>query len=335
MITMNAKTIKAIALFSGGLDSILAVRLVLEQGIEVEAVNFTSVFYPSLQTVSSIAKDLKIKLKVFEVSREFFKILKNPKHSYGSNLNPCIDCHIFMFKKAAEYMRRAGGQFLISGEVLGERPMSQNKNSLKLIEKEAGLKGFILRPLSAKLLEQTIAEKEGLIEREKLLSISGRSRRPQLQLAQRFGITNYPAPAGGCLLTDEGFSRRMRDLMQRKKFFTVSDVELLKVGRHFRLGERTKLAVGRNAEENDKLSKLARNRDHYFYSMKTKGPVGIGRGIFTKDYLSGAVRIMARYCDKDNDASRIKIGYRRLPDKTEDFIIASSMKEEELSLLRL
>lgn len=331
---MSAKKIKAISLFSGGLDSILAVRLILEQGIEVEAVNFTSVFYPFSSSASSAAGDLKIELKVFEVSREFFRVFKNPKHGYGSNLNPCIDCHIFMFKKASQYMKKTGARFLISGEVLGERPMSQNKDTLRIIEKESGLAGFILRPLSAKLLEPTMAEKEGLVDREKLLSINGRSRKPQIQLAKEFGIINYPVPAGGCLLTDEGFSRRMRDLMRRKKNFTVSDIELLKVGRHFRLGERTKLVVGRDAEENSKLSKLAKTGDRYFYPVRTKGPLGIGRGIFNKKYISQAAKIMTRYSDK-NLTGEVKIAYRCLPDKTADFIIASSIKEEELGLLRI
>ncbi len=331
---MISKITKAIALFSGGLDSILATRLILEQSIEVEAVNFMTSFYNCVSEAQSAAGELGIKLKIFDVNKKFFKVLKSPKYGYGSNLNPCIDCHIFMFKKADEYMKERGAQFLISGEVLGERPMSQNKMALKIIEKNSGLEGLILRPLSAKLLEPTIPEREGLVDREKLLDIKGRSRKPQIQLAKQFGISNYSSPAGGCLLTDPGFTGRMRDLMEHKENFEVNDVELLKTGRHFRLGEKVKLIVGRNKEENDKLLTLAREGDLYFYPTRAKGPVGIGRGIFDKKQILAASGIIARYCDKDIEENP-EIAYRHLPAETIDFIKAKSMEKEKLNLLRI
>ncbi|MFH1381170.1 MAG: hypothetical protein ABIH57_03255, partial [Candidatus Omnitrophota bacterium] len=173
---------KAIALFSGGLDSILAVKLMLEQAIEVEAINFVTVFCTCTAhgktyiDSKSAADELGIKLKVLEVSKEYFKVIKNPKHGYGSNINPCLDCRIFMLKKAHQYMKETGAQFLVTGEVLGQRPMSQRKDAMRIIERDSGLEGLILRPLSAKLMDLTIPEKEGLVDREKLLSISGRSR---------------------------------------------------------------------------------------------------------------------------------------------------------------
>ena len=331
---MTKKTIKAISLFSGGLDSILATRLILEQSIEVEAVNFKTAFYNCIDKARSAAAELGIKFKAFEVNHDFFKVLKSPRYGYGSNLNPCIDCHIFMIRRAGQYMQESTAQFLISGEVLGERPMSQNKTALKTIEKNSGLEGFLLRPLSAKLLEPTIVEKKGLVDREKLLAIEGRSRKPQIQLARQFGIDNYSSPAGGCLLTDPAFADRMKDLMGHKRNFEVNDVELLKVGRHFRLEEKVKLIVGRNKEENDKLSALARKGDLYFYPTRAKGPVGIGRGTFDRKQILAALGIMARYCDKDIE-TKPEIAYRQLPGEAVDFMEVESMEERELDLLRI
>ncbi len=306
---------KAIALLSGGLDSILAVKLMLEQGIEIEAVNFLTVFCTctargkTCLASKSAADKLGIKLKVFEVSKEYFEVIKNPKYGYGRNINPCLDCRIFMFKKAGQYMKENSAQFLITGEVLGERPMSQREDAMRIIERDSGLKGLILRPLSAGLLDPTIPEKQGLVNREKLMSISGRSRKPQMRLATQLGIYDYPCPAGGCLLTDTGFANRMRDLIKHKPDFTVNDVQLLKVGRYFRLGPEAKLIVGRNEEENDRLLKLAQTPDLRFYPVGVKGPVGIGRGVFNSECSYTASSIIARYSDGDLKQS-IKIEYR-------------------------
>ena len=205
---MNNKKIKALVLLSGGLDSILAVKLLLEQGIEVEAINFRTNFCgPS--KARPAAKMLGVRLHEVDIRKEFLEVLKKPKHGYGSGMNPCIDCHALMLKKAGELMQKENScpersrriDFIATGEVLGERPMSQHKKALKIVEKEAGLEGYLLRPLSAKLLEPTIPEKENLVDREKLLAISGRNRKPQMELAARYGIKNYPTPAGGCALT--------------------------------------------------------------------------------------------------------------------------------------
>jgi len=199
--------IKALGLFSGGLDSIIAAKLIQEQGIEVELVNFYTPFFPSKNAIR-MAEQIKIPLKEIDVTKDYLKMLRKPKHGYGSEMNPCIDCKIFMFKKAKAYAKKIGAKFVFTGEVLGERPMSQNRNALELIEKETGLKGKLLRPLSAKLLPTTEAEKKW-IDRNRLLSINGRKRETQLELAKRFGIEGYPTPAGGCLLTDKEFAKKI------------------------------------------------------------------------------------------------------------------------------
>lgn len=331
---------KAIALLSGGLDSILAVKLMLEQGVEVEAVNFLTVFCTcttrgkTCLASKSAADKLGIKLKVFEVSKEYFEVIKNPKYGYGSNINPCLDCRIFMFKKAGQYMKESGAEFLITGEVLGQRPMSQRRDAMRIIERESGLKGLILRPLSAGLLEPTIPEKAGLVDKERLLSISGRSRKPQMRLAAQLGINDYPCPAGGCLLTDPGFARRMKDLIKHKQDFTVNDIQLLKVGRYFRLAPEAKLIVGRNEEENDKLSKLAQKGDLCFYPISVKGPIGIGRGGFNNDYLFAASSIIARYSDGDLE-QKLEIEYKDVSSSLTRQVTVLPMAPQEIEELRI
>ncbi|RLB74314.1 MAG: hypothetical protein DRH15_15550 [Deltaproteobacteria bacterium] len=331
---------KAIVLLSGGLDSILASKIILEQEIEVIAVNFLTVFCASTSKKSSClasksaAQKLGIKLKVFEVSKEYLNIVKNPRHGYGSNLNPCIDCRIFMFKKAGEFMRQVGAKFLITGEVLGERPMSQRKEAMKIIEKESGLEGLILRPLSAKLLEPTIPERKGWVDRKKLLAIKGRSRKPQIQLAEKLNISDYPHPSGGCLLTDPGFAKRMKDLMKFKPEFDVNDVKLLKTGRYFRLSKNAILVVGRNNEENERLLKLAKEKDLYFYPLKVKGPIGIGRGDFDEKDIFTSAGIIARYCD-GNLVQELEIGYRVISDNKTSQLSVLPFSQQELETLRI
>ena len=240
---------KAITLLSGGLDSTLASKMVMDQGVELEAVNFLTVFCTCTHRGESCLASQKavnrlgIPLRVFNVSDEYLDVVKHPKHGYGSHMNPCIDCRIFMLKKTQAYMKEIGASFIVTGEVLGQRPMSQRRDAMRLIEKEAELDGFILRPLSAKLLPATVPEKEGWVSREKLLDIQGRSRKPQMRLADHFGIQDYPCPAGGCLLTDPGFSMRLRDLALHEPDFSLNDVHLLKTGRHFRLSPKGKLIV--------------------------------------------------------------------------------------------
>ena len=211
-------------------------------------------------------------------------MLRKPKHGYGRNLNPCVDCKIFILKKAKKYAKEIGADFIFTGEVLGERPMSQHGPALKIIAEESGLKGKLLRPLSAKLLPETVAEKKGLVDRNKLLSIQGRSRKPQFELAKEYGITAFPSPAGGCLLTCEEYSKKLRDLFENKKRISMADVALLRVGRHFRLGK-NKIIVGRNEAENKFLTANKIQSDFYFELADIVGPTTLLQGPKQKSRL--------------------------------------------------
>ncbi len=302
--------VKAISLLSGGLDSILATKLIQNQGIEVVAFNVKTPFgIPKKDGVSeaeAAIKQLNIPLKVLPVEKDYIHMLRNPKHGYGKNMNPCIDCKIFILKQASKYAKEIGADFLFTGEVLGERPMSQHGPALKLIEEEAGLKGKLLRPLSAKLLQETVAERKGLVDRSKLMAISGRSRKPQFQLAKEFGITVYPSPAGGCLLTCEEYSKKLRDLFEHKKLVSGADAVLLRVGRHFRLGG-NKIIVGRNEAENKFLMSRKTKGEFYFELPNIVGPVTILQGSKTKKAIETAARLTAFYSDAKVD--RVKVNY--------------------------
>ena len=199
---------KAVALFSGGLDSILAIRLILEQGIEVHALNFLTLFCTCtskgcMHQATKAARQLDVPLKVMNITEEYMEVVKNPKYGRGRNMNPCLDCRIFTFRKAKDFMEEIGASFVVTGEVLGERPMSQRRNAMEVIEKESGLSGYIVRPLCAKLFEPTVPEREGIVDRNRLLDIQGRRRDRQISIAKDLGISDYPCPAGGCLLTSK------------------------------------------------------------------------------------------------------------------------------------
>lgn len=296
---------KAIALLSGGLDSILASRIIKDLGVELIAFNTVSPFCLCTHRSSSgcyhgaasAAKQLGLRFLNKDVSLEFLEIVNAPKHGYGSNVNPCIDCRILLFKKAKEVMQNEGAAFVITGEVVGQRPMSQRKVTMRLIEEESGMLGLVVRPLSARIMPATIPEKQGLISREKLLSISGRSRRCQLDLAKQLGINDYPCPSGGCLLTDPGFSRRVRDLISHGEL-TLRNVQLLKVGRHFRLSSNAKLIVGRNEKENEHLSACSEEGGCVFAPDQIAGPTALGMGLLTPALVELACSIVARYCDR-------------------------------------
>ena len=269
------KKTKALLLFSGGLDSILAAKILMEQGIKVVPVFFKSFFFgPEIAKKS--AKEIGLKLKVIDFSKEHLKIVKKPKYGYGKAMNPCLDCHILMLKKAKKIMKKEKFDFVATGEVLGERPMSQNKKALKLVEKESSLKGYLLRPLSAKLLELTIPEKKGLVLRKRLLDIKGRSRKKQIKLAKKFKIKRYPSPAGGCLLTDPEFSKRLKKLFEKYPKCNENDIEFLKVGRHF-WERKVKIIVGRNHKENLKIKKLAKKPDVLIEMKNYPGPTTLIR----------------------------------------------------------
>ena len=328
--------ITAVALFSGGLDSILAVKLIQEQGIEVRGVNFKTPFFGLDKTCAAI-KNLDIDLEIIDITQELLEILRNPKHGFGKNMNPCIDCHALMFKKAGEYMTRIGASFILSGEVLGERPMSQNRNSLNIIERESGFEGRILRPLSALLLAETIPEKEGLVERNKLLDISGRSRKRQIELAAKMGIEDYPSPAGGCKLTEPAFSKRLRDLFTQG-VFSSEEIELLKLGRHFRLSRDIKLVVGRNKEENKQLLNFFQNEDFLFEAKNLKGPVSLLKkgSKVNNELIDKSCRITARYCDRNEEENEeVDISYYSKPKELVRTMKVKPLIEDELEILRV
>ena len=312
---MKAK-IKAVGLLSGGLDSTIAAKLMLEQGIEVCAVNFTSPFCtctPKKAGCAAVITAVKqlgdIPLRRAALRDEYLEMVQNPKHGYGSGLNPCIDCRIMKIHKAGEYMRQIGASFLFTGEVLGQRPMSQHRRAIELIDRESGLRGYILRPLSAAHFEPTIPEKEGWVDRSKLLGISGRSRKEQISLATEKGIEDYPCPAGGCLLTDKNFADRMRDYFAYTETPSMKDIPLLKVGRHFRLDSGDRVIVARNKQECNTLKKICPNTDHLLSPVNFSGPVVVllGTGLeaavekmleYTKRKISEDARIAHRHAGK-------------------------------------
>ncbi len=295
--------VKALILFSGGLDSVLAVKLLQIQNIEVEGICFTSNFFGCAKAKKA-AEEIGIKLNIVDISKELLDIVKNPQSGYGKNLNPCIDCHSLMLKKASVYLtpqppllirrgggaeRRGRGNIIATGEVLGQRPFSQNKEALARIEKIAGVE--ILRPLSAKLLPETAYEKQGLVNRGRLLNIRGRSRERQTELIEKYKLKNYSSPAGGCLLTDPEFSNRLMKMLDYWPDCDVNDVELLKHGRIFWLKTRIDInlkqihtnykkaliVVGRHEEDNENLEKLARRGDVLLELGDIAGPITVIR----------------------------------------------------------
>ncbi len=322
---------KAIALISGGLDSTLAAKLIKEQGIEVIGLRFK---IPFCAKGSRNSLNSGIEIKEVDINDDFLEMIKNPRYGYGSQMNPCIDCKILMLRKSKELLEQYGAKFIVTGEVLGQRPMSQHKQALFTIAKQAGLEGLVLRPLCAKLLPETIPETEGWIKREKLFSFSGRSRKQQMELAETLGMREYAQPAGGCLLTDPQFSKRLKDLIKHGKY-DLNNVELLKVGRHFRISDGAKLAVGRNAQENEEIEKLAQDSDLLFFPpTDMAGPTSLGRGKFTEEEIKLCAGIAARYCDLEGRQA-IDITYKVFSNKEEDILTVSPIPDAESIKYRL
>jgi tRNA U34 2-thiouridine synthase MnmA/TrmU len=324
---------KALALLSGGLDSTLAVKLILNQGVEVETINFVTPFClckKGCSGASEVAEKFHVSVKIVNVGKDYLKILRNPKHGYGRNMNPCIDCRIFMLQRAKKHAKKTGASFIFTGEVLDERPMSQHWKALNIIEKEAGLEGKILRPLSAKLLPKTEAEEKGWVDRERLLGIRGRSRKKQIELAKEFAITDYPCPAGGCLLTYKEYANKLRDLFKHKKRVSLEDVQLLKVGRHFRLGS-NKIIVGRNERENNILAHQKRDGDYYFEAQGCGSPISLLQGLKTKKAIETAAALTAYYSDQKAGGVLVKFGRLSLSKST--MVVIPS--EEEVDELRI
>jgi len=313
---LEGKRTKAVVLISGGLDSTLAAKVLQQQGIEVQGVHFSTGFCMAdhkratapvdadPKTLRNEAlragADLKIPVEMVDLSEEYLEVVFNPKYGYGSNVNPCIDCRIMMLKKAKAYAESIGADFVATGEVVGQRPMSQRRDTMRLIEKESGLEGRLLRPLCAKSLSPTEPEIKGLVDRERLLALHGRGRRAQMDLIKTFGVDDYPAPAGGCcFLTDESFATRFKDKMAHRgeKRIGWEDVTLLKVGRHFRISPTLKLIVGRWESENIFLERFTEGRVSLL-SDEVMGPIGLtDESLPTLEEEQLCSAIVARYSD--------------------------------------
>lgn len=321
----------ALALLSGGLDSLLAAKLIQGQGIEVVGLHF---LIPFSSDRSNSLSGAGLKIERIDIGREFLEIIKGPRHGFGAQINPCIDCKIFMLSKARELLAKFGAQFVITGEVLGQRPMSQHRHSLGLIEKESGLTGLLLRPLCAQLLAQTLPEQKGWVRRDRLLGFSGRGRREQIRLARELGIEKYAQPAGGCLLTDPQFARRLKDLLAHHEM-DIENIELLKVGRHFRLTPQAKLVVGRNQEENEKILSQGRPGDFIFMPIEElAGPTALGRGIFDTELINSSSGIVAHYCDLNGEKTA-KLVFKKNGSPEEAVLEAPALSEEKILTLRI
>lgn len=294
---------KAIALLSGGLDSTLAVLTVMKQRVEVKAIKFRTPFDPdsahkkSGPHPSSVAGSSCFDVEIFSPGNRFVDIVRNPKHGYGKNMNPCIDCRIFMLKMAKELMDGTGADFIITGEVIGQRPMSQTKDMLYHIDREAGVIDLVLRPLSAKILRATSPERRGLIDRDMLYAFSGRSRKPQMALAIELGLEDYPSPAGGCLLTEPNYAYRLKDLLTFDPAPSLRDVGLLRTGRHFRFSPSCKIVVGRDEAENGIIESVATGADRLLRVEGHGSPVTLAAGDITHGALKTAAALCARYSD--------------------------------------
>src|SRR5574341_398590 len=351
---MTKKT-KAIGLLSGGLDSTLALALVKRQGIEVKAITFYTGFcitetqrrkggrsdgsMPRNEALRAAA-DLEADVEFVDISGpEYLEMLLHPRFGYGANANPCVDCRIFMMRKAKEIMEREGADFVFTGEVLGQRPKSQRRDTLRIIERESRMDGRLLRPLSAKLLKPTIPETEGGVDRERLLDVSGRGRQRQIALARELGLSDWPQPGGGCcFLTDESFSKKFVDLLAAReaagapRTLTQEEVILLTVGRHFRLSPRAKLIVGRNEVENALLEHHVEGRAR-LEAVGVSGPVALVEGAPSEEDRRLAASIVARYGRAKDDA-RAKIEWRER-DSVERLDVAPFQDEARIEGMRI
>lgn len=269
---------KAVALFSGGLDSTLAIKLIIDQGIDVLAINISTGFGSTKdrrEHMENMCRQIGAEFRIVDIQSEYVQdVLFDPKYGYGKNFNPCIDCHAKMFAVAKRVMEKEGASFLISGEVMGQRPMSQNKDALQTVLDESNCDGLLLRPMSAHHLTPTIAEEKGWVDRDKLEGITGRSRARQLELAQEIGLEDFESPGGGCLLTDESFAKKMFDFIKYDTFL-VEDIPVIKYGRHFRLCDGAKLVIGRNQEDNIHLEAVESQKYFHLKTLDVIGPHGL------------------------------------------------------------
>jgi len=336
--TNGKKKPHCVALFSGGLDSALAILLMLKQDIEVTALTFMTHFGCDLGDRSSCggnpyptAEKFGFNVKLMHLGQKFVDIVENPKYGRGKNMNVCVDCRILMLTEAKEFMELINADFIITGEVMGQRPMSQVKDKLFLTIKEAGLKGKLLRPLSAKLLPPTEMELSGMVDRNRLENISGRGRHRQLELAKEFGLEDYPSPASGCLLTDVGYSNRLRDLMTHNQHLNFDDINLLRVGRHFRLDALTKVIIGRNELDNNYLDAHKQDYHYRLEVMDVGSPVTLLIGNSSEENLTKAASLTARYSSlKDSELVPVTITG---PDGEKVLMVSPNVDEKNESLM--
>ncbi len=307
-----SEKVKAVALMSGGLDSSLAVAVCRELGIEVVGLHFANIFHAGKRDEESFvrrsARSLGIELIERSSTEMLMAAVRNPKFGLGKNVNPCMDCREHMLREAKGMLEELGARFIVSGEVLGQRPMSQRGDAIKRIDREAEVEGLVLRPLCAKMMAESIPEKEGWVDRDKLLGIHGRSRRNQYQLAERLGVTVFASPAGGCLLTDPGFSARLLELMEHSPDFDENDVELLKFGRHFRISGQVKAIVGRDQVDNECIEELVRGGDVLVEVTAGSCPTTLLRGDASEETLRCAAALTARYA-KSRDQAEVECEY--------------------------
>ena len=298
---------KAIALFSGGLDSTLAIKLIIDQGVEVIACNINTGFgttHDRQKHMQNMCDQIGAELRIIDIQSEYLQnVLFSPKYGYGKHFNPCIDCHAKMFEVAKEIMEAESADFLISGEVLGQRPMSQNADALNIVLNEANVNGLLVRPLSAQQLKPTIAETEGWIDREKLENIQGRSRDRQLELVDAYGITDYESPGGGCLLTDANFTIKIMDYIKHDPTFNVEDIQVLKWGRHFRLPDGAKMVVGRKKDENRHLQEIKNSKFIHIQTKEIAGPHTLLSKDATPADKEFAARGILTYCKTEPQKS--------------------------------
>lgn len=300
----SSQPVKAVALYSGGLDSTLAILTVMKQGIEVKAVTFLNHFGCDISDKSSCSKNpfaaaqqFGFEVKLCHLSDKFINIVKNPKFGHGKNMNPCMDCRILMLREAREFMAMVNADFIITGEVLGQRPMSQRRDALDIIDRETGLRGLILRPLTAKLLKPTIPEQKGIVNRELLHGFGGRTRKPQMALAAEFGLVDYPLPASGCLLTEPNYSYRLSESLAHDNYPSLDDLHLLRVGRHFRLSNTCKVIVGRDEAENNVLLTILGGKGRFLTVEEHAGPIAVIRGEADDELTGIAASLCAGYSD--------------------------------------
>lgn len=324
---------RALAMISGGLDSILAAKLIKEQGIDVIGICFKSYFF-SEESAIKMTKQIDIPLVVVDFSKEHFKLVRNPKHGRGKNMNPCIDCHAMMMNYAGELLKQYDADFIITGEVLNQRPMSQNRQALDIVKKESGFAAKILRPLCAQNLQPTQMELDGLVDREKLLNISGRSRKPQMALAEQWNITEYPSPAGGCRLTEPGYALRLKDLLDNEESVDEENVNedelsLLRYGRHFRTKNGNKIIVARTKEEGDAIKGFINKEYYSFHPSKFSGALVVMTGKNISEDIELAARLAVRY-SKGKNEEKVSVRYGVYGERHNTEIEVSSISDNEI-----